>query len=222
MVVKLPTERSVVVDSKVPLGGFLEALEAATEDLRVAALDKHAKQVSTHVNKLAAKEYWKQFPSSPEFVVLFIPNDSFLAAAAERDPELVEAALSKKIVLATPTTFVALLRAIEFGWRQKIAVDNAEEIRNLGQEFSDRFSVLVEHLTKVGHSLGRAIDSYNAAVASFEGRILPAARRFKALGAGGRKVIEELHPVEGRARPFNPIDAEDGGPCSEADGQADP
>jgi DNA recombination protein RmuC len=207
MIVKLPNNRSVIVDSKVPLSGFLEALEAMTDDNRVAALNKHAKQVSGHIDRLSAKEYWKQFPSSPEFVVLFIPNDSFLAAAAEQDPELVENGLSKKIVLATPSTFIALLRAIEFGWRQKIAVDNAEVIRNLGQDFSDRFSVLVEHLSKIGGSLGKAVDSFNSAVASFEGRILPQARRFKQLGAGGRKVIEELQPVD--SRPRNPTGLDD-------------
>jgi DNA recombination protein RmuC len=176
MIVKLPTERNVIVDSKVPLGGFLEALEAHTDEQRLACMEKHARQVAGHIAKLAAKEYWTQFSNSPEFVVLFIPNDSFLAAAAEQDPELVETALEKKVVLATPTTFVALLRAIEFGWKQRIAVENAERIRNLGQEFSDRFAVLVEHLTKVGSSLGKAIESYNSAVASFEGRILPAGR----------------------------------------------
>jgi DNA recombination protein RmuC len=220
LVVKLPTDRNVVVDSKVPLGGFLEALEAHTDDQRMAALEKHAKQVATHIAKLAAKEYWHQFDSTPEFVVLFIPNDSFLAAAAEQDPELVESALSKKVVLATPTTFVALLRAIEFGWRQRIAVENAELIRNLGQEFSDRFAVLVEHLTKIGTSLGKAIEAYNSAVASFEGRVLPAARRFRTLGAGGRKVVEELQPVEHRTRALNIFDEVDIGRASEPDVQA--
>src|SRR5262249_34616197 len=195
MVVKLPAEREVVVDSKVPLGGFLEALEAQSDAERAFALEKHAKQVAQHVSKLSSKEYWGQFRSAPEFVVLFIPNDSFLAAAAEKDPELVESALAKRIVIATPTTFIALLRAIEFGWRQRIAVENAEHIRNLGQELSDRFGILVDHLAKLGTALGKAVECHNAAIASFEARILPAARRFKTLGAGGRKAIEELQPI---------------------------
>lgn len=209
MVVKLPADREVVVDSKVPLGGFLEALEAQTEEARTLALEKHAKQVGQHVCRLSSKEYWGQFPSAPEFVVLFIPNDSFLAAAADRDPELVESALAKKIVLATPTTFIALLRAIEFGWRQRIAVENAENIRNLGQELSDRFALLADHLAKLGTALGKAVECHNAAVASFEGRILPTARRFKTLGAGGRKAIEKLQPISHSLRVVTALEREE-------------
>lgn len=217
MVVKLPSEREVIVDSKVPLGGFLEALEAQTDEMRALALEKHAKQVGQHVSKLSSKEYWGQFPSAPEFVVLFIPNDSFLAAAAEKDPHLVESALAKKIVIATPTTFIALLRAIEFGWRQRIAVENAEHIRNLGQELSDRFAILVDHLAKLGAALGKAVECHNAAVASFEARILPTARRFKSLGAGGRKAIEELQPITDGVRVVPALEIEDNGLFRELD-----
>ena len=208
MIIKLPADREVVVDSKVPLGGFLEALEATTDDLRASCLAKHAAQLLSHINRLAAKDYWGQFQSL-DFVVLLLPNDSFLSAAAENDPGLMEAALSKKIVLASPTTFYALLRAIEYAWRQHTAVEKAHEIRNLGQELSDRFSVLVEHFTKLGTNLGRAVESYNAAVTSFETRILPAARRFKTLGARGRKEIEEVKPVEPRPRDVPVLAEED-------------
>jgi DNA recombination protein RmuC len=211
MIVKLPAERDVVVDSKVPLGGFLEALEAQTDAERALALEKHAKQVGQHVAKLSSREYWGQFPAAPEFVVLFIPNDSFLAAAAEKDPDLLESALARKIVIATPTTFVALLRAIEFGWRQRLAVENAEHIRNLGQELSDRFATLVEHLTKLGRVLGNAVECHNAAIASFEGRILPMARRFRELGAKGRKVIGELQPITSSLRVVAALEVEDDG-----------
>ncbi len=200
MVVRMPAGRDVIVDSKVPLAGFMEALESHTDETRSAAWAKHAKHVADHVGRLSAKEYWSQFSTSPEFVVLFIPNDSFLAAAAETDPNLVENAMSKKIILATPMTFIALLRVIEFGWRQRIAVENAEDIRNLGQELSDRFAVLTEHFLKLGGSLGKSVESFNAAVASFEGRILPTARRFKTLGAAGRKEIEELQQINDRPR----------------------
>jgi DNA recombination protein RmuC len=196
MIVRLPADREVVVDSKVPLGGFLEAIEALTDECRTVALQKHAKQVLAHVDRLSAKEYWSQFAGSPEFVVLFIPNDSFLAAAAEQNPALVEYALGKKIVLATPTTFVALLRAVEYGWQQRRAIDNAQRIRNLGQELYDHFAVLVEHLSRIGSSLSAAVRSYNSAVGSFESRILPAARRFRELGAKGRKEIEELETLD--------------------------
>ena len=211
MVVKLPAGREVVVDSKVPLDGFLDALEAKTDGERVAALVKHASQVNQHIAKLASKEYWDQFPAAPEFVVLFIPNDSFLAAAAERDPTLVESALTKKVVIATPTTFIALLRAITYGWRQEQVAENAQRIGALGQELSDRMGTLVEHLAKVGGALGRAVDSYNAAVASFEGRVLPSARKFKALGAGGKKEIEELEPIDQIPRALTAPDTDDAG-----------
>jgi DNA recombination protein RmuC len=150
MIVKLPAGREVVVDSKVPLGGFLEALEAKTDQDRDAALTRHASQVNQHVNKLASKEYRDQFAATPEFVVLFIPNDSFLAAAAEKDPSLVESALTKKVVIATPATFIALLRAIAYGWRQELVAENAQRISALGQELSDRLGTMVEHLMKVG------------------------------------------------------------------------
>lgn len=196
MLVRLPAGRAVVVDSKVPLAAFLEALEAPNDEQRILALDKHAKHVSCHVDKLSSKEYWGQFASVPEFVILFIPNDTFLAAAAERDPELIESAMSKKIVITTPTTLVALLRAIEYGWRQQNAVDNALHISQLGQELSDRYATLVDHLKKVGAALGKAVDSYNSAVGTCESRILPSARRFKTLGAVGIKEIAELQLVE--------------------------
>jgi DNA recombination protein RmuC len=211
MVVKLPAGREVVVDSKVPLGGFLEALEAKTDNEREAALAKHASQVNQHVAKLASKEYWDQFTAAPEFVVLFIPNDSFLAAAAEKDPALVESALTRKIVIATPTTFIALLRAIAYGWRQELVAESAQRISALGQELSDRMGTLAEHFVKVGGAIGKAVESYNAAVASFESRILPAARKFKTLGAGGKKEIEELQPIDQTPRALAVTDVDEGG-----------
>ncbi len=196
MIVKLPGGREVVVDSKVPLHGFLESLESQTEEARMAALTRHAAHVRTHVNTLASKEYWEQFPAAPEFVVLFIPNDSFLAAAAEQDSSLVEKALQKNVVLATPTTFIALLRAIAHGWRQEQVAKGAHRISALGQEMADRMGTLVEHFSKVGTSLSRTVESYNATVASLENRVLPSARKFKQLGVNTRKDIPELRSVE--------------------------
>ena len=196
MIVKLPAGRQVVVDSKVSLEGFMQALEAKTDPEREAALVRHAAQISQHVAKLAEKEYWDQFSSAPEFVVLFIPNDSFLAAAAEKDPSLVESAIARKVVIATPSTFIALLRAIAYGWRQEQLTENAQRISALGQELSDRMSTFVEHLIKVGAGLSTAVDSYNAAVGSFETRLLPSARKFKALGAGGKRDVDELEPID--------------------------
>lgn len=196
MIVKLPAGREVVVDSKVSLIGFMEALEAKTDAEREAALLRHAAQVNQHIGKLSAKEYWDQFPLAPEFVVLFIPNDTFLAAAAEKDPNLIEYALTKKIVIATPTTFIALLRAIAFGWRQEVLAENAQKISTLGQEMSDRIATIVEYFNDVGQSLRKAVESYNNATSSFESRLLSSARKFKELGSGGKKEIEDLQAVD--------------------------
>ena len=200
MVVRLPAGRSIVVDSKAPLAAFLDAMDASTEQEREAALDRYAAQVRTHVTQLASKEYWGQFPSAPEFVVLFIPNDSFLGAAAERDRGLIESALGKSIVFATPTTLFALLFAVERGWRQDQMSQNAEKVSGLGQELYDRMATLVDHLNKIGGSLGKAVESYNAAVGTFEGRIFPSARKFRELGAGGKKEIEDLLIIDEAVR----------------------
>jgi DNA recombination protein RmuC len=211
MIVKLPAGRDVVVDSKVSFEDFLKGTDnSATEEARNAALDRHAKNVAQHVGRLAAKEYWAQFQSGPEFVVLFIPNDSFLAAAAERDASLIESALAKKVIIATPTTLFALLRAIYVGWQQHNAVENAERIRHLGQDLYDRFATLVEHLSRVRSGLDKAVEGWDAAVRSLEHMLLPAARRFKELGAGGRKVIEELLPLDKPVRQVFVSDGADG------------
>jgi DNA recombination protein RmuC len=196
MVVKLPAGREVVVDSKVPLGGFMDALECTSDDERKACLVRHATQLKSHVQKLSSKEYWNQFPTAPEFVVLFIPNDSFLAAAAEQDPALVESALQKQVVIATPTTFIALLRAIAFGWRQEAMTRNAIEISKLGRDLSDRLATLTAHLSQVGKSIERTVQSYNKAVGSLETRVIPSARRFKELGVEGKKKLEQVDPVD--------------------------
>ena len=207
MVVKLPAGREVVVDSKVSLAAFLEALEAKTDEEREAALVRHAAQVKQHVIKLASKDYWEQFKSAPEFVVLFIPNDSFLSAAAEKDPSLIESAIGKNVVIATPTTFIALLKAIAYGWRQEQVAEGAQRISALGQELSDRMGTLADHFMKVGGSLGKAVESYNAAVASLETRVFPSARKFKQLGVGGKKEIEELQAIDQQPRNPAPPDA---------------
>ena len=206
MIVKLPAGRDVVVDSKVPLSAFLDSLEAHTDEDREAALSRHVGQVKRHISQLASKEYWDQFPAAPEFVVLFIPNDSFLAAAAERDPSLVESALTKKVVIATPTTFNALLRAIAYGWRQEQVAEGAQRISLLGQELADRLSTLAEHFGHIGQALGRTVESYNATVTSLENRILPTARKFKSLGINTKKDIMDLKSVEHIPRPPRNID----------------
>jgi DNA recombination protein RmuC len=205
MVVKLPAGRDVVVDSKVPLSAFLDSLETNTDEFREIALKRHAAHVKSHIRQLASKEYWDQFPSAPEFVVLFIPNDSFLAAAAEQDPSLIESALTLKVVIATPTTFIALLRAIAYGWRQEQVAEGAQRISRLGQELAERMGTMTEHFSKVGHALGRTVESYNATVSSLENRILPSARKFQQLGVNPRKNIPDLQPIEQRPRPSSEL-----------------
>lgn len=196
MIVRLPAGRDVVVDSKVPLNAFLDSLETHTDEDREAALNRHLGQVKRHISQLASKEYWDQFPAAPEFVVLFIPNDSFLAAAAERDPSLVESALTKKVVIATPTTFIALLRAIAYGWRQEQVAEGAQRISILGQELADRLSTLAEHFGRIGQALGRTVESYNATLTSLENRIWPTARKFKSLGISPKKDLMDLKSLE--------------------------
>jgi DNA recombination protein RmuC len=203
MVVHLPAGREVIVDSKVPLVGYLDALDAIDESSRLGALDRHVTQLRQHVMKLASKSYAEQLTTSPEFVVLFIPNDSFLAAAAERDPNLVDWALAQQVVLATPATFVALLRAIAYGWRQAKVAENAQRISEVGRELAERMTVLVDHLSNIGGAIGKAVESYNKAVGSLESRVLPAARKLDALDAleaETRPELPELEPIEQTVR----------------------
>lgn len=196
MVVHLPAGREVIVDSKVPLSAYLEALEAPDDVTRTSALTRHAQQVRQHVMRLASKNYAEQLAGSAEFVVLFIPNDSFLAAAAERDPDLVEWALAQGVVLATPASFIALLRAIAYGWRQEKVAENAQKISDVGRQLSERMAVLVNHLSKMGDGIRRSVKSYNQAVASLESRVLPTARKFDELEVGAKRQIEQLEPIE--------------------------
>lgn len=195
MVVHLPAKRDIVVDAKVALNGYLEALEAANPEQREAALARHAQQVRMHVRRLASKEYWNQFPQAPDFVVLFIPGEAFFAAAMERDPELLQDALSSQVLIATPTTFIGLLLTAAYGWRQEQVAENAQRISELGRQVHERLAILIEHFAGVGKSLEKSVEAYNRAVGSLETRVLPAARRFPELDSGSGKPIPGLDPI---------------------------
>jgi len=199
-IVRLPSERVVVIDAKVPLAAYLDAVEAGDEYHRDQALAKHLVQVRAHVQRLAARGYAMEIEQTAEFVVLFIPNDSFLAAAAERDPDLVDWALGQRVVLATPATLFALLRAVEYGWRQERIAEDAQKISAVGRELSERMANLVQHLSHMGGSLGKTVKAFNQAVASLESRVLPTARKLESLGAGSRKPIESLQPIDQATR----------------------
>jgi DNA recombination protein RmuC len=208
MVVQLPGARQIIVDAKTVLAGYLDAYEAPDEERRVEGLRRHAAQVRFRVNELSLKAYWSQFEQAPEFVVLFLPGEQFLGAALEQDPRLIEDAFAQGVVLATPTTLMALLRAVAYGWRQERLTANAEEAGRLGKDLYERMATLAEHLNEVGQSLGKSVLAYNKAVGSLETRILPAARRFKELGVSSEKEIASLEPVEVVARKALPYDQE--------------
>ncbi len=195
MIVHLPGQRDIVVDAKVALNAYLDSLEASTPELREAALVRHAQQVRMHVKRLASKEYWNQFPQAPDFVVLFIPGEVFLAAAAERDPDLLQDALSNQVLVATPTTFIGLLLTAAYGWRQEQIAENAQRISELGRQVHERLSVLVEHFAGVGRALEKSVEAYNKAVGSLETRVLPSARRFAELDPGSGRPIQGLEPI---------------------------
>ena len=192
MVVHLPAGRDIVVDSKVPLTAYLDALSAGTPQERAAAFARHAQQVRQHMTQLAGKEYWAQFSDAPELVVMFIPGESFVGAAAEIDATLIEDGMARKVVVATPTTLIALLRAIAFGWRQERVAANAAEISDLGRDLYKRLTTLTAHFEKIGGALGTATTAFNSAVGSMESRVLPAARKFRDLGAATGDDIETL------------------------------
>ena len=201
LVVNLPGHKNIVVDSKAPLEAYLEAIEAPDDETRAAKFKDHARQVRNHIAALGRKSYFEQFDFTPEFVVLFLPGEVFFSAALENDPELIELGVSQNVIVATPTTLIALLRAVAYGWRQERLAENAKAISELGQELYKRLSDLGEHMQKLGKGLGTAINAYNSAVGSLESRVLVSARRFKDLGAVAVGAeIEEIPPIETSSR----------------------
>jgi DNA recombination protein RmuC len=200
MIVKLPGGRSLAIDAKVPLAAYLDAEAAPDEAARRVALDRHAQQVLRHVNQLGAREYWTQFQPAPEMVVMFLAGDHFLAAALERDPDLLERALAKKVLLATPMTLVSVLKGVSYGWRQERLAQNADELRRIASEFYDRVRGFAGFYADSGRHLARALEAYNRSVGSWESRLLPSLKRMRELGVGGADEAPQPPRIDAAAR----------------------
>jgi DNA recombination protein RmuC len=212
MVVHMPDARSIVVDVKTPLDAFLEALDADSEEARTLALRKHAQQVETRVRQLASKAYWMQFANSPEFCVLFLPGDQFLGTALAERPELLDNALKQSVIIATPSTLMALLKVVAHGWRQSAVAENAVLIRELGQELYRRLNSFTGHLLRLGQRLDGAVDAYSAAVGSLERQVLSQARRFSELGVTADTPLPQLEPIDKLTRkPVKSLEGEENG-----------
>lgn len=196
MVVHLPAGRTIVIDAKCSLAAYLDALSAETDEQRRHCLERHAQQLRAHMESLAGKAYWESLDHTPEIVVMFIPGESFFAAAVDCDRSLIEDGMQKRVVLATPTTLLALLRAIAYGWRQEQIAASAREISELGRQLYERLRTMAGHLGDVGRAIRRLTESYNGAVGSFEARVLASARRFRELGAASGAEIEVLEPLD--------------------------
>ena len=203
MVVNMPGDRQIVVDVKTPLDAYLSAIEAEDDLSRQKCLQQHARHVRDRVRALAGKRYWDQFEQAPEFVILFIPGDQFLSAALNTDRTLLEDALAQRVILTTPTSFVALLRAVAYGWRQETLSQNAQQIRDIGQSLYHRIGTLAEHLNKLGKNIEASVGQYNRLVGSFQSKVLPGARKFTELGVSATKEIQQPSEIENAAREAN-------------------
>ena len=200
MIVRMPDGREIVVDVKTPLDAYINAIEAVDDTERQIQLTRHTKNVKQRINELADKAYWQQFKNAPDFVVLFIPGDQFLSAALDQEPAILENALARQVILATPTSFVALLRAVGYGWRQEQLAENAEHIKTVGEELYGRLQTFTEHLQKLGKSLDNGMKHYNSAVGSFDSRVLPSARKFNEMGISADKKLKQPSQVETAVR----------------------
>ncbi|HEV7744500.1 MAG TPA: DNA recombination protein RmuC [Pyrinomonadaceae bacterium] len=203
LIIKLPGNRTIVVDSKVPFDAFYESISTTDEVVRLAKLKEHARLVRGHITALSRKSYWEAVQPTPEFVLLFLPGETFYSAALEQDPKLIEDGVGEKVIIATPTTLIALLKAVSYGWRQEQMASNAHEVSKLGKDLYDRLRTFTGYFADIGRGLDRALDSYNRGVGSLEARVLVTARKFKERGALAGEEIEVLEPIDKLARPLN-------------------
>jgi DNA recombination protein RmuC len=200
VIVRLPGNRTIVVDSKVPFDAFYESIAASDEQTRLLKIKEHARLVRTHILALSRKSYWETVQPTPEFVLLFLPGETFYSAALEHDPKLIEDGVAQKVIIATPSTLIALLKAVSYGWQQEQMATNAQEVSNLARTLYDRLRVFTNHFDDIGRNLDRALDAYNKGVRSLEARVLVTARKFKERGAIAGEEIEALEPIDKAAR----------------------
>ena len=203
VIIRLPGNRTIVIDAKVPFDAFYESISTTDDVVRAARLKDHARLVRAHIGSLSKKSYWESVQPTPEFVLLFLPGETFYSAALEIDPSLIEDGVGKGVIIATPTTLIALLKAVSYGWRQEQMAENAKEVSELGKTLYDRLRTFTNHFADIGKGLDRALDSYNRGVGSLEGRVLRTARRFKERGALSGEDIEILEPIDKAARPLS-------------------
>jgi DNA recombination protein RmuC len=210
LIVRLPGGKNIVVDAKTPLSAYLEACESQEETTRIALLKKHADQVGTHMSQLSSKAYWDQFPAAPEFVLMFLPGEAFFSAALEQNPALIEQGVNQRVIVASPTTLIALLRAVAYGWQQETIAENAQHIADLGRDLYDRLCKLAEHMEGIGKNLDRAVDFYNKAVGTMENRVFAPARKFAELGTSIKGELPEVPLIEKTTRVLQSADWERG------------